>query len=365
MSQKPVCSPDSFSQKMIDILNYGAINLAMAIGYRLGLFDVMDRFDEPQPASQIAAYSGLNLRYVREWLGVMVTGGIVELSRPADGENLYGLPKAHGDLLTRRAGNSNVGVYTQEIPLLTTCAMDGVLEGFRTGQGVPYDNYPRFQAFMSELADAKHRRILVEVFLPSVDDGRLVARLRKGIRVCDLGCAQGVALLLMARAFPKSRFVGIDLSEEAIAQAVGEMTRLNILNAEFLRKDAAHLKEHAALRKSFDYVTAFDAIHDQTHPLDALKGVREILAPGGMFSMVDIAARTDLADNLDHPMGSFLYTVSLMHCMPVGLVNDGMGLGMMWGREKAVALLKEAGFDQVEVYDIPNDPFNLHFLCRV
>jgi hypothetical protein len=80
--------------------------------------------------------------------------------------------------------------------------------------------------------------------------------------------------------------------------------------------------------------------------------------------MVDIAARSNLADNLDHPMGPFLYTVSLMHCMPVGLVDGGPGLGMMWGREKAVALLKEAGFEKVQVLEIPEDSFNLHYLSR-
>ena len=365
MSAKLASDAESFSQKMMDILNHGAINLAMAIGYRLRLFDAMDTFEEPQPASQIAAHNGLSLRYVQEWLGVMVTGGIVELSRGADGENLYYLPKARGALLTRRAGNSNLGVYTQEIPLLTTCAVDGVLSGFRTGEGVPYENYPRFQAFMAELANAKHRQVLVETFLPSVDDGKLVAGLRKGLRVCDLGCAEGVALLLMAQAFPRSRFVGMDVSAEAIEQAVAEKQRLNIHNAEFWLEDAAALKDHVALGGAFDYVTAFDAIHDQTHPREALKGVRHVLAPGGMFSMVDIAARSELADNLDHLMGPFLYTVSLMHCLPVGLVDGGMGLGMMWGREQALAMLKDAGFEQVEVCRIPNDPFNLHFLCRV
>jgi 2-polyprenyl-3-methyl-5-hydroxy-6-metoxy-1,4-benzoquinol methylase len=365
MSRKRVSDADSFSQKMIDILNDGAINLAMGIGYRLGLFDAMDTFEEPQSAPRIAAQSGLNTRYVQEWLGVMVTGGIVTVSRGADGQNLYYLPKAHGDLLTRRAGNSNLGVYSQEIPLLTACAVDGVLSGFRTGEGVLYENYPRFQAFMAELANAKHRQVLVEAFLPSVDNGKLVAGLRKGLRVCDLGCAEGVALLLMAQAFPGSQFVGIDISAEAIEQAVAEKNRLNIHNAEFWLEDAAALQNHAALRGAFDYVTAFDAIHDQTRPREALKGVRHILASGGIFSMVDIAARSDLADNLGHLMGPFLYTVSLMHCLPVGLVDGGMGLGMMWGRERALAMLKDAGFEQVEVCDIPNDPFNLHFLCRV
>ncbi len=79
--------------------------------------------------------------------------------------------------------------------------------------------------------------------------------------------------------------------------------------------------------------------------------------------MVDIAANSNLADNLAHPMGSFLYTVSLMHCLPVGLVDGGTGLGMMWGREKAVEMLDDAGFQRVQVLEMPDDPFNLHFFC--
>ena len=88
-----------------------------------------------------------------------------------------------------------------------------------------------------------------------------------------------------------------------------------------------------------------------------------ILTPDGRFSMVDIAANSNLADNLTHPMGPFLYTVSLMHCMPVGLVGGGTGLGMMWGREKAVEMLKDARFHffcVVQVLEMTN-PFNLHF----
>jgi ubiquinone/menaquinone biosynthesis C-methylase UbiE len=118
------------------------------------------------------------------------------------------------------------------------------------------------------------------------------------------------------------------------------------------------------LRGSFDYVTAFDAIHDQTQPMMALQGIHAVLKDGGVFSMVDIAASSDLNKNMDHPMGMFLYTVSLMHCMPVGLADGGTGLGMMWGREKAVSMLKAAGFADVSVEEIPEDPFNLHFFCR-
>ena len=347
---------------MIGILNYSALNLAMAVGYRTGLFDVLDTFDTPQTLQAIADKADLDPRYLKEWLGVMASGEIVALSSGEDGKNRYHLPKQHADFITRRAGNSNLGVYTQEIPLLTSCAMEAVIEGFTSGNGVTYDHYPQFQAFMSQLADAKHRQVLVDKFLPAVDEGRLIKHLQSGIRVCDLGCAEGVALMLMAEAFPNSKFVGIDISREAIETARSEASRQQLDNLEFVRLDAATLKDNREFKDAFDYVTAFDAVHDQTRPLDVLLGIHHILAPGGMFSMVDIAARSDLADNLDHPMGPFLYTVSLMHCMPVGLVDGGPGLGMMWGREKAVEMLKKAGFKQVQVLEMPEDPFNLHYL---
>jgi len=234
MSKNSVHTQKPFAEKMTDILNYSALNLAMAVGYKIGLFDVMDTFDAPQPIQTIADKADLNPRYIKEWLGVMVSGEIVEISITTDGEDRYYLPKQCADLLTRRAGNSNLGVYTQEIPLLTACAMESVIMGFATGDGVTYDHYPKFQAFMSQLADAKHRQVLVDKFLPAVDDGRLIKRLQAGIRVCDLGCAEGLALILMAEAFPESRFVGIDISAKAIATARSQASEHQLGNLEFV-----------------------------------------------------------------------------------------------------------------------------------
>jgi hypothetical protein len=129
--------------------------------------------------------------------------------------------------------------------------------------------------------------------------------------------------------------------------------------------DAAKIDGTDGFFRQFDYVCAFDAIHDQSHPLEVLKGIRYMLASGGLFSMIDIKAFSNHGDNLDHPMGAFLYTVSLMHCMPMGLNDNGTGLGMMWGREKALSLLAEAGFEQIDVLEMEHDGFNLHYLCRV
>jgi len=364
MTEESRTGPPTFSDKLVEILNHGAVNAALAVGYRTGLFDAMDKFEKPEPVEMIADAAGLSHRYVKEWLAVMATAEIVRVEKGESGNNRFYLPRSHADLLTRRAGSANMGVYTQEIPLLIASAMEPLIDGFRTGQGVSYDHYPGFQAFMSELAVAKHRQVLVDRFLPSVDSGRMVEKLHRGIRVCDLGCAEGVALMLMAQAFPNSRFTGMDISGDAISLAQQEALKLDLANVTFRCQDAALLGAASELDSAFDYVTAFDAIHDQTRPLDALKGIYHILSAGGTFSMVDIAARSDVVDNMDHPMAPFLYTVSLFHCMPVGMCNGGMGLGMMWGREQAVEMLKEAGFENIQVMEIPEDPFNLHFQCR-
>lgn len=355
----------NFSTRLQDILNYGALNLAMGIGYKNRIFDTLEDLNSPVTVRELATASGLDARYLKEWLGIMVTGRIMDISSNKNGEDAYFLPPDHAAFLTRRAGSNNLGVYTQEIPLLTSCAMASVNKGFASGDGVPFSQYPDFQAFMAELSNAKHKKLLTSAFLPSVDNGKLVNRLAEGITVCDLGCGQGVAVNLMAEAYPNSTFTGIDNHAEAIETARQDAKELGLSNAAYQVIDAAAIDGKKEWLQRFDYICAFDAIHDQTRPLEALKGVKYMLAPGGLFSMVDIKAGSFQADNLDHPMGPFLYTVSLMHCMPVGLNDNGTGLGMMWGKEQAQALLKKAGFDHIEPTEMDYDLFNLHYLCKV
>jgi len=355
-----------FSDKLIQILNQGALNLAISIGYALEIFECLDRQETPVDVDTLAGQIGLSRRYLQEWLGIMVTGGIVELEDSGNSQNdRYLLPKSHGDLLCRRAGNNNLGVYTQEIPILTASALSAVQKDFSKGCGIPFSVYPQFQSFMAELSDAKHEQVLIRDFLPSVDDGKLIKKLETGICVCDLGCGQGVALNLMAEAFPASVFLGIDNHEQAVAHAALQARNLGLSNARFEIKDAAKIENDPDFASICDWVCAFDAIHDQSHPLAALKGCRYMLKPDGLFSMIDIKAGSRITDNMDHPMAPFLYTVSLMHCMPVGLNDQGRGLGMMWGRQQALKLLEQAGFSHVAAREIPNDPFNLHFQCRI
>jgi SAM-dependent methyltransferase len=185
-------------------------------------------------------------------------------------------------------------------------------------------------------------------------------RLKQGIDVADIGCGKGLAILHLARRFPRSRFVGIDLSADATNFARAEAERRGLTNAHFVRRDLTHLAEPA----QFDLITAFDAIHDQARPDLVLAHIHRALRAGGVFLMQDIKASSHVEKNLDHPMAPFIYTISCMHCMSVSLAQGGMGLGAAWGEELARKMLAEAGFGQVEVHQLPHDILNSYYVCR-
>ena len=199
--------------------------------------------------------------------------------------------------------------------------------------------------------------MLLDQILPLVPG--LPEALRRGIEVLDVGCGSGRALNLMADAFPNSRFSGYEISEEALAAACKEAERRGLKNVCFEIRDVTTMGEVAR----YDLITAFDAIHDQADPAGVLREIATALGPDGTFLMQDITASTCLENNLDHPAATFLYTISCMHCMTVSLASGGIGLGTMWGEEKAREMLREAGFNRVEVRQLPHDFQNSYYIC--
>jgi 2-polyprenyl-3-methyl-5-hydroxy-6-metoxy-1,4-benzoquinol methylase len=344
---------EAFAGKMVGVLNGALLALMTSIGRQTGLLEVMAALP-PSTSDAIAAAAGLNERYVREWLGAMVTGGIVEFDAVS---RTYFLPPEHAAVLTRAAGARNMARFMQYVPMLAEVEAD-VIQSFRSGGGVPYERYPRFQALMAESSGLRFDHLLLQKVVPLT--GRADA-LDRGIDVLDIGCGQGHASNLLARAFPRSRFTGYDFSETGIAAATAEAKALGRANVRFAARDVAALGETDA----YDLVTAFDVIHDQARPGDVLREVARALRPDGTFLMVDVRAASDLAGNIGHPLGPFLYGMSTMHCMTVSLALNGAGLGTVWGEEKALAMLREAGFTSVEVHRLgPDDPLNNYYVAR-
>ena len=343
---------EEFAGQMLGVLNHSVLALMTSVGHQTGLFETMAALP-PSTSAQIAEAAGLNERYVREWLGAMTTGRVVEY----DPENkTYLLPPEHAAFLTPAAGADNMAVFMQFIPLISL--VEGqIVESFRNGGGVPYSEYTDFHRITAEASALVQDQKLIDTILPLVPG--LPDRLKAGIDVADIGCGSGHALNLMARAYPESRFIGFDFSAEGIGRAKDEARRMGLSNARFEIRDVALLDEANA----FDLITAFDSIHDQAKPAVVLSHIATALREDGTFFMIDVAASSDLAKNLEHPLGAFLYGISTMHCMTVSLALDGDGLGTVWGEETARRMLAEAGFNKVEVKRIDKDIINNYYIA--
>jgi 2-polyprenyl-3-methyl-5-hydroxy-6-metoxy-1,4-benzoquinol methylase len=344
---------EAFAERMLGMVNEASIALMTSLGHRTGLFDAMSGLT-PSTSAEIAAAADLDERYVREWLGAMVTGGIVEYDPE---ESKYSLPREHAAWLTRAAAPDNLAVTAQWIPLLGSVE-DRIIESFREGGGVPYSAYPRFHEVMAEESAQTVVAALTGSILPLVPG--LTDKLEAGIDVLDLGCGSGRAVNHMARAYPNSRFAGYDISEEGVARAGAEADKAGLTNVRFEVKDISNLQE----RDAYDLVTTFDVIHDQARPAAVLAGISRILRPDGVYLMQDIAGSSHVHNNMNHPLGPFTYTISTLHCMTVSLSQGGEGLGAMWGEEKAREMLGEAGFANVEVNQLPHDFINNYYIVR-
>lgn len=345
---------EDFGQRMLSVLNDGMLSLMISIGHKTRLFDVMAGMP-PATSEEIAKAAKLNERYVREWLGGMVTGRIVEYDPSS---RKYGLPPGHAAYLTRAAGIDNMAVFMQYLALMGNVE-DRIVECFRKGGGVPYSAYPEFQKLQAEETARVFDARLVGQILPLADG--LVDRLREGgADVLDVGCGTGHAINLMARAFPDSRFWGYDLSKEGIRAARDEAKKMRLTNAHFKVVDAAKMAD----RDRYDLITAFDTIHDQARPDKVLKAINRALKKGGTFLMQDVAASSNLHENLENPLGPTIYTFSTLHCMTVSLANrGGMGLGTAWGEQKAKEMLAEAGFDgPVQTKRVEGDILNYYYV---
>jgi SAM-dependent methyltransferase len=234
---------------------------------------------------------------------------------------------------------------------------DKVVDAFTHGRGVPYSEYRRFHEVMAEESGQTVVAALDEHILPLVPG--LEERLERGIDVVDVGCGRGKALMHLAQRFPRSRFTGVDFSREATAAAIAETNERGLRNLAFQCVDAAQWDA----REAFDLVLAFDAIHDQPAPAKVLENIRRALRPGGLFLMQDIAAASCVQGNMNHPVGAFIYTISCMHCMSVSLAGGGPGLGAAWGKELALEMLADAGFEDVRVEQLPHDVINYYYVC--
>ncbi len=340
-----------FLGRIGDIYVGAALTLMIDVGFRAGLWDAAA--EGPATSEQLAKRAGLDERYVREWLGAVTTGEIMEFDSPS---GTFSLPEEHavsltGDGASNRSVNAGLLTYLGK-------HVDSVVNAFREGGGVPYSQFrPEFTSLMDQRFRREYNEKLFDGYIRVVPG--LEERLMEGISVCDIGCGTGHNMNLMAAAYPASTLTGYDIAADAIELARAEATEMGLSNVSFEVQDATALPDDI----SFDMMTTFDAIHDQANPQGSLNEIGRTLKPDGVYLMIDIKASSDLKNNIGNPLAPYLYTVSTMHCMTVSLAANGAGLGTVWGRELALEMLAKAGLTDVEILDSSN-PTNSIYVCR-
>jgi SAM-dependent methyltransferase len=343
---------EQFAGRLMASYTEATVTLMVDVASRTGLLEALAAGDGT--STDVADRAGLVERYVRECLGALVTGGIVEYD-PAT--RRYALPPEHAVCLTG-PGSLNLAPLARLNTLLAR-HVDGVTRAFREGGGVPYE---AFRPEFTDVVDAGNRGLLDEQLTAGIlpATGALPARLEGGMRVADIGCGTGHAVNLLARAYPRSSFVGYDLAPDAIARARAEAAEWGLPNASFDVRDVRLLPTDPP----FGAVFAFDAIHDQADPAGVLARVHAALEAGGVFVMLDIKAASALEDNVGNPLAPWIYGVSTLHCLTVSLAQGGLGLGTAWGEQLALQMLAEAGFVDVTVHDVPDDPLDSVYLAH-
>jgi SAM-dependent methyltransferase len=341
---------EEFAGNVLSIYTGSMLTYMIDIGHRTGLF--VAAAAGQATSDELADRAGLTERYVREWLGAMVTGRIVDYD-PATAT--YSLPPEHAAVLTPgpmsmapiAAFQTHLGKHVHQ-----------VARAFREGGGVPYADYrPEFTDVMDAISRTAFDGFLIDAYLPLAPGA--LDQLRTGARVADIACGTGHALIVLAREFPASTFVGYDLDHGAIARARAEASGAQLDNVTFEVCDVAQL----TVDEPFDIVFVFDAIHDQVAPTAVLAAIHNALRPGGTFVMVEPHAGDSLEENLTNPMAPIMYSASTLHCMTVSLAHGGAGIGTVFGERLARQMLTESGFTDIQVHPT-GDPLNAIYVSR-
>jgi 2-polyprenyl-3-methyl-5-hydroxy-6-metoxy-1,4-benzoquinol methylase len=325
------------------------------LGDRLGLYKAMNELGTCT-SEDLAGKTGLHERWLREWLRGQAAAKLVSHR----GEGRFELtPEAALVLAVEESPVFSAGSFGG-LP-----AQFAVLEQlpacFRSGIGLPYDAQGCEGNRGVERGFAPwYRSMLLSVALPALDG--VVPRLQAGAKVADVGCGAGVALIEMAKAFPRSEFHGYEISEHALALAEQNRTEAGLANLRF--HDVRH--DGMPLDASFDFITCFDCLHDMARPDLAIQAIRASLKPDGTWLIADINSKETFEENLErNPMVAMMYGFSVMSCMSSALSEpDGLGLGTLGFTEQvARTMATNAGFTRFRRHDFDN-PMNAYYEVR-
>jgi 2-polyprenyl-3-methyl-5-hydroxy-6-metoxy-1,4-benzoquinol methylase len=330
-----------------------AMNAALVIiGDKLGLYKAMAGAGALSPA-EVASKTGTNERYVQEWLNAQAAGAFVTYDPQT---HRYTLPEEQAFAL---ANDNSPAFLPGAFQVIASMLKDEakVTEAFRTGKGVGWhehhhDLFEGTERFFRPGYAAN----LVSSWIPALDGA--TAKLERGAVVADVGCGHGASTILMAQAYPKSRFVGFDYHEKSIEQARQRAVAAGVSD----RVTFATARAQDFPGKEYDLVAFFDCLHDMGDPVSAAAHVRTTLGPGGAWMIVEPFAHDTVHQNLN-PVGRMFYCASTMICTPASKAQEvGMALGAQAGEARLRDVVTKGGFTKFR--RATETPFNLIFEAR-
>jgi ubiquinone/menaquinone biosynthesis C-methylase UbiE len=340
---------EQFAGQVVADLAAAMAGVMTNIGHKLGLYRAMAE-SGPINSDELAHRTSTNERSVREWLNGQVAGGYVQFDTNT---NQYLLPSEHAFVL------ANPGSPAFLPPAFDVAASlwrdeDQILAAFRSGKGMGWHehNCRLFTATEAFFRNG-YRAHLTQTWIPSLSG--VDEHLAKGGRVADLGCGHGASVILMAQAFPKSKFLGIDYHESSIAVARERAKQAGV--ADQIRFEVATPRVLATSKEKFDLVCFMDSLHDMGDPLEAVWASRQAMAPDGALMLVEPFAKDRPQENIG-PVARMYYSASAGLCTQNALSQGGRySLGAQAGATQLIAILKDAGFRTARV--AMETPFNL------
>ena len=354
--------PQEFDRSIRDFLKlvYGQLSGLVTsgmiyLGHHLGLYRALQGAG-PLTSEALAQKTGLHERWVREWLRGQAAARLLEYV----GDGRFELsPVAALVLANEQSPAFAAGAFSALPDQLGV--LEQLLESFKTGIGLPYDAFgPQGARGVEGMLAPWFRTMLVPMALPRLDG--VVPRLAAGAKVADVGCGTGIALIEMAKAYPRSVFHGYDISKHALAHAERSRHDAGLTNVAFHNAAVDPLPADG----SFDFITTFDCIHDMTHPDAAIRSIRQALKADGTWLIADINAKPTFEENLEkNPMAAMMYGFSVLSCMSSSLSHpEGAGLGTLGFSEPvARAMTTAAGFTRFTRHDFDN-PVNAYYEVR-
>jgi SAM-dependent methyltransferase len=342
---------NAFLGKFVNDLGASVHAGMVVIGEKLGLYKALA--GDPMTSKELARKTGMDERYLREWLASQAAGGYITYD---DSTHRFSLtPEQAFTLADGESPAYLPGAF--ELALGALAAVPRIADSFRTGAGMGWHEHADGVFHGCEkFFRPGYAANLVTSWIPAL--GRVQAKLERGGRVADVGCGTGASTLLMAKAFPKSRFFGFDYHDKSV-EAANEKARQEGLS-DRVTFEVAKAKEFPG--NDYDFVAVFDCLHDMGDPIGAATHVRKSLAPGGTWMIVEPYAGDELKDNLN-PVGRVYYSFSTLLCTPCSRSQEvGLCLGAQAGEAAIRGVALEAGFSHFR--RAAETPFNIVYEAR-